>query len=177
MPEEKKGYPSARKRIKIEKSQFLEQLRKTPIIEVACQKMNVSRATIYRWRKDDAAFDFAFNEAMYQGRETTNDIVESSLLMAIQKGNVQLTKFYLQHNHPLYNARAAIDQRRREEFLGIKKEEGTKLTPEQQERVNRVGDALDVYLKNHEHVGLLTPGGVPDSNDPISPSNEPPSHQ
>ena len=143
----------ARKRIKIEKTLFLEQLRKTPIIEVACQKINVSRATIYRWRKDDAKFSIAFDEAMYEGREVANDIVESSLLSAIQKGNASLTKFYLQHNHPRYNARAAADQRKREEVLGINEE--PPLTPEQKIRVNRVGDALDAFLKPFEDIGLV----------------------
>ena len=35
------------------KEQLLEILKKTPIVQIACEKAGVGRATYYRWRKDD----------------------------------------------------------------------------------------------------------------------------
>lgn len=176
MPEEKKGYPSARKRIKIEKALILEHLRKTPLIEIVCKKMDISRATICRWRKDDPAFRIAFDEAVYYGLEATNDVVESALMKAIQNGNASLIKFFLQHRHPAYSARAAQVKREREESLGIA-DNADELTDEQKRRINDLDIALGKYLKDHEHVGLLKPDGAPDTNDPNSASSESPSHQ
>ena len=38
------------------KQLLIEQLRKTPIVLVACEKMGISRATFYRWFKEDEKF-------------------------------------------------------------------------------------------------------------------------
>ena len=35
------------------KELLVEQLKKTPIVQVVCEKIGVSRASYYRWRKDD----------------------------------------------------------------------------------------------------------------------------
>ena len=36
--------------------QFLDELRKVPIVQVACEKTGLSRNSIYRWRKEDKDF-------------------------------------------------------------------------------------------------------------------------
>ena len=36
--------------------QFLDELRKVPIVQVACEKTGLSRNSVYRWRKDDKEF-------------------------------------------------------------------------------------------------------------------------
>ena len=41
---------------KKDKELILEQLRKTPIVQVACEKTGIARATYYRWRKKDKRF-------------------------------------------------------------------------------------------------------------------------
>ena len=35
------------------KDAFLEQLRKVPIIQVACEKVGISRNSVYRWKNED----------------------------------------------------------------------------------------------------------------------------
>jgi len=35
------------------KQDIIEQLRRTPIIELTCKKIGIGRASFYRWRKDD----------------------------------------------------------------------------------------------------------------------------
>ena len=40
----------------LDKKAIIEQLKKTPIIQVTCEKLGVSRATFYRWKKNDDKF-------------------------------------------------------------------------------------------------------------------------
>ena len=39
------------------KELVLDQLRKSPIVEAACQKAGITRTTFYRWKKDDPDFN------------------------------------------------------------------------------------------------------------------------
>ena len=43
---------------------FLTELRKVPIVQVACEKVGISRNTIYRWLKEDKQFAKDFAEAV-----------------------------------------------------------------------------------------------------------------
>ena len=45
------------KRIKSEKETVLQQLEKTPIVQLASSKAGIGRATCYRWRKKDEDFE------------------------------------------------------------------------------------------------------------------------
>ena len=45
-----------RERMKKEKELIIKQLKKTPIVQLACEKTGVGRATYYRWRKVDKRF-------------------------------------------------------------------------------------------------------------------------
>ena len=45
-----------RSRIKENKELILSQLKKTPIVQLACEKTGIGRATYYRWRKSDKRF-------------------------------------------------------------------------------------------------------------------------
>ena len=38
------------------KSKLLDQLKRVPIVEAACQKAGISRQTFYRWKFEDAEF-------------------------------------------------------------------------------------------------------------------------
>ncbi len=84
------------------KTHVLEELRKTPIVEVACRRASVSRATFYRWRGEDAEFKKAAEEALSQGAELVNDLAESQLLSAIREGNLTAIIYWLNHRHPEY---------------------------------------------------------------------------
>ena len=75
------------------KELFLEQLQRTPIIQAACDKIDIARWTVYRWKKEDPEFAKAFNSAMKEGKELVNDVAISQLLNSIKAGNLGAVKF------------------------------------------------------------------------------------
>ncbi len=56
---------------------LLDCLRKTPIIQIACEKSGISRATYYRWRKENPKFGKMADEAIVEGESFINDMSES----------------------------------------------------------------------------------------------------
>lgn len=50
------------------KELIIQQLTKTPIVEVACKKVGVSRASYYRWLKDDPEFKEESEKALMDGK-------------------------------------------------------------------------------------------------------------
>lgn len=106
------------------KTTLVEQLRKTPIVQIACERSGVSRATYYRWRKDDADFATVADEAIVEGSSLVNDMAESQLLSAIKDKNMTAIIFWLKHHHRAYATRMQIDATHH--LLD------EKLTPEQQ---------------------------------------------
>lgn len=111
-----------------QKTLLIEQLRRTPIIQVACEKIGVGRASYYRWRKDDEDFAKACDEAMTEGVELVSDLAESKLINAIKEQNHGAISFWLRHRHPAYAEKLQIR---------AKVETDTSLTPEQEELVRR----------------------------------------
>lgn len=100
--------PMIHDRQKREKALLVEQLRKIPIVQVACEKTGIARATYYRWRKDDDAFAQAADEAITDGVQLVNDMAESQLLSAIRDANLGAITYWLKHRHPAYNTRLDI---------------------------------------------------------------------
>ena len=49
------------------KDLFIEQLKKTPVVQIACEKLAISRASFYRWKVYDPAFAKAVDEAALEG--------------------------------------------------------------------------------------------------------------
>lgn len=107
---------------------FLEQLRKTPIIQVACEKLDVSRVSIHKWRKADPAFDKAVEEALTEGETVLNDLSEAQLISLMKDRHWQPIAFWLSRRHPKFKNTLDITAR-------IEKKE--ELTPEQQEIVRK----------------------------------------
>ena len=131
-------------RISTNKEQVIEKLKQLPIVQVACEKSGISRATYYRWRNDDPKFTKLSDIALREGRLLINDIAESQLLTAIKDQNMTAIIFWLKYNHPSYTTRV--------EITANTKIIDDKLTPEQQET-----------LKNALILGsLLKTGGQED---------------
>lgn len=93
------------------KELFLQQLQRTPIIQAACEKINIARWTVYRWKKEDADFAKAFDQAMNEGRDLVNDVAISQLLNAIKNGNLGAVKFWLQNYHLDFKTKIEIEGR------------------------------------------------------------------
>lgn len=85
-----------------EKQTLIEQFRKTPIVQVACEKTGVGRATYYRWKKDDPTFALTADEAIHAGESLINDMAESQLISAIRDQNMTAIIFWLKSHHPTY---------------------------------------------------------------------------
>ena len=90
---------TVQKRIDSNKELLIEQLKKTPIVQVACEKVGVGRATYYRWRKEDEEFAKLADEAISEGNFLVNDMAESQLMSAIRDKNLTAIIFWLKH-HP-----------------------------------------------------------------------------
>ncbi len=91
------------------KSLLLEQLRKTPIIEAACQKAGISRQTFYRWKTDDLEFAKEIEKATADGQMFVSDLAESQLISAVRDRNFQAIAYWLKHHHPNYKTKIQIE--------------------------------------------------------------------
>ena len=107
-----------------QKEELLAKLKETPVIEVACRKIGIARATYYRWRLNDERFAKEADLALGEGSSLVNDIAESQLLTAIKDQNMTAIIFWLKHHHDTYKTRVEVDAK-----LKMDKEN---LTPEQE---------------------------------------------
>ena len=115
-----------RERQKRDKGLMLEQLRKMPIVQIACEKTGVGRTTYARWRSEDEEFRKAADEAMHEGDEILNDMTETQLMNLIkdQKPHFGAIRLRLTRCHPKY-----ADKLQLVGNINIKDE---RLTPEQE---------------------------------------------
>ena len=103
---------------------LIEQLKKTPIIQIACEKVGVSRATYYRWCKSNKKFQQGADQALEDGKKLINDMAESQLIAGIKNQNMTAIIYWLKHNHASYKNTL--------ELSGSIKSDNTKLTPQQE---------------------------------------------
>lgn len=92
-----------------EKALLVEQLRKTPIISVACDKTGVGRTSYYRWREEDKEFATLSDKSLAEGILLMNDMAESQLLSAIKDGNMTAIIYWLKHRHSAYSTKIEIE--------------------------------------------------------------------
>jgi len=85
-----------------EKEILIENLRKTPIYQFACERSGVSRATFYRWKAQDKKFAEEVEKAISEGTGLINDMAESQLLSAIKDRNLTGIIFWLKNHHQVY---------------------------------------------------------------------------
>ncbi|MFH1601646.1 MAG: phBC6A51 family helix-turn-helix protein [Candidatus Shapirobacteria bacterium] len=123
------------------KELILKQLKKTPIVQIACERVGIGRATYYRWRKDDSKFTKASDKALLDGNLLVNDMAESQLMSAIKDKNMTAIIFWLKHHHPAYLTRLEITSTNKTEEA---------LNPEQHQAVKKA---------------LLMAGVVPQANE------------
>lgn len=104
-----KKLSTVEKRIMDSKKLLLEQLERIPIIQISCEKTNVSRATFYRWKQEDPEFARLAEEAINSGVEIINDLAESKLIANIRDGNFQAVAYWLRHRHRAYSNRIELE--------------------------------------------------------------------
>lgn len=153
MSKQSATYNANQKRIDKQKQLLIDQLHKTPVIEVACQKVNVGRTTFYRWRKDDPDFDLACAQALEQGVGLINDLAESKLIGQIQESNFAAIRFWLQTHNETYGNKLQI-------FAGKPSE----LSDEEQKLIR----------KSFKYAGLIEEGTENDERADLQPPDEEP---
>lgn len=97
--------------------QFLDELRKVPIVQVACEKTGLSRNSVYRWRKDDKEFLKKMESALSDGVALVNDMSESQLLTLIKEKNYPAISFWLRHRNDNYKNKLEITTKDDDEEL------------------------------------------------------------
>jgi hypothetical protein len=90
-----------------DKQALVDTLKEMPIIQVACKKAGISRATYYRWRTDDKNFKRQSESAMGQGFEYINDMSESQVVALIREKKLPAIILWLRHHHPRYGSKTA----------------------------------------------------------------------
>lgn len=109
-----------------QKVELLEKLKETPIVELACRKVGVARATYYRWRVNDEKFAKEAELSLEAGSALVNDMAENQLLIAIKEQNMTAIIYWLNHHHPAYATKIEVT---------AKQVESEKLTSEQEKIV------------------------------------------
>ncbi|AKM84437.1 TPA: hypothetical protein DCZ46_03735 [Candidatus Campbellbacteria bacterium] len=97
--------------------QFLAELIKIPIIQVACEKTGLSRNSVYRWKKEDKEFSNKMDEAYAEGVALVSDMSESQLLTLIKEKNYPAISFWLRHRNENYKNKLEITTKEDDEEL------------------------------------------------------------
>lgn len=87
------------------KQDFLELLEKYPIIQVACEKAQISRQTYYRWIERDEKFSKMAEEKLRQWKSLVNDIAETGIITAVKNNDLRAIMYWLNNNHSSYSNR------------------------------------------------------------------------
>ncbi len=124
-----------------EQKVVLEQLRKTPIVQIACERATIGRTTFYRWRKDDAKFKKAAEEAMQDDVDMINDLSESQLIALIKEKNFPAIQLWLRQHHPVYSNKLEVR---------AKIESEDPMTPEQEALIKEALGIKELTLKDNE---------------------------
>lgn len=125
------------KRISKDQELLIEQLKKTPIVQITCEKTSIGRATYYRWLEKYPNFAKRANEAIKEGESLVSDMAESQLLAAIRDGNLGAIVFWLRNHHKNYTNRIEITSNNSDE----------ELSPDQQKLIEK---ALSVLSKDNQ---------------------------
>lgn len=93
---------SIKARQKKVKEALIEQLKRTPTLETACQKVGIARATVYRWITTSKKFEKDIGEAQQEGRLFMSDVAENQLFSLIGEKKIDAIRLYLTTHNPRY---------------------------------------------------------------------------
>ncbi len=98
---------------------ILNELEDNPLIERACKKVGIARSTFYRWCGSNPGFKEQAEAVIARGRDKMNDFAESKLLEAINSGNMQGIRYWLDHNSKRYAGVSVAELKRLRFFESI----------------------------------------------------------
>jgi hypothetical protein len=84
------------------KAALVKRLSEVRIVEIACKSVGVSRATYYRWLKEDQNFAFDCEDAIRQGTAVICDLAESQIVAKIRSGDFKASTYFLERHHKDY---------------------------------------------------------------------------
>jgi len=126
------------KRTKQNQDLIVEQLKKIPIIQVACEKVGISRSTYYRWCEQDEEFAKKAEASQSEGLAFVNDMAESQLINAIRNQNLTAVMYWLNHRNKAYSNRLEVTTKTSQEI---------KLSEEQQELIAKALSHASLLLE------------------------------
>src|SRR6185436_440648 len=88
-----------RNRQEKEKQAVVDALKEMPVVQVVCKRAGISRATYYRWCKEDTDFSRKVEDAMATGVELVNDMSESQVITLIREKKMPAISMWLRHNN------------------------------------------------------------------------------
>ncbi len=139
------------------KNGFLDELRKVPIVQVACEKTGISRNSVYRWKREDKTFSKDMDEALAEGEALVNDMSESQLLTLIKEKNWSAISFWLRHRNPKFKDKVEVTS---------KFDDTGELTPSQSEIVRKALQLAQILPSNNKpddnRNNSTGPGGADD---------------
>lgn len=127
---------------KKQKELFIEALKKTPIIQIVAEKLEIGRNSYYRWKRQDKHFSKACDEAIEEGCALINELAESKLISAMKNDNLTAVMYWLNHRHNAYKNKLEVSG-----GLEIKQD---KLTKEQEENIMRALNLASLALNDRE---------------------------
>ena len=125
---------------KKQKELFVEQLKRTPIIQLVCEKLEIGRTTFYRWRNKDKKFFIECDTALEEGCALINDLAESTIISGMKNGNITACMYWLNHRHSTYKNKLEVTGN-----LEIKKDE---LTKDQEKNIMRALKLASLVINN-----------------------------
>jgi hypothetical protein len=84
------------------KAALVKRLSEVRIVEIACKSVSISRATYYRWLKEDAGFASDCEDAIRQGTAVICDLAESQIINKIRGGDFKASTYFLEKHHKDY---------------------------------------------------------------------------
>jgi len=110
------------------KEKVIEQLQKTPIVQISCERAGIGRSTYYKWRMEDKKFAKMTDDALLEGQKLITDLAESKLIASIQDQSMSAIAFWLKSHHDKYRQKLELSGQ-----VSIEEE----LTPKEKEIVER----------------------------------------
>lgn len=110
-------------------AKIVQQLKSTPIIQIAVERASVGRTTYYRWRRENKKFARQCDESLDEGYKLINDLAEAKLLTAMKDNNLTAIMYWLNHRHDTY--------RNKLELSGSVASKSEKLSPEQEASIKK----------------------------------------
>ncbi len=132
------------------------------VITTACEKVQIGRATLYRWRNDDETFRMAMDMITQRMPE----MVEEKLKEAIMQGDMASTRFFLRAKHPDY--KLTVDHNHTGVILNLygnlTDQQLTDAITNRLERIRLKAREVGSDIPNGGHPGLPENGGNPQAS-------------